>query len=262
MVEKELQQDETNSNEVGEVWLIGAGPGDPDLLTFRALRLMQQADVVLHDRLVSPEILNLVRRDADRIYVGKKRSEHAVPQGDLNQLLLDLALEGKRVVRLKGGDPFIFGRGGEEIELLAQHQIPFQVVPGITAASGCATYAGIPLTHRDHAQSCVFVTGHLKDNSIDLDWELLAKPNQTVVVYMGLVGLPVISQKLIEHGMSADTPIALVEQGTTSKQRTFTGTLGTLVEQIKDEDVHAPTLTIIGSVVSLHQTLAWFNTGS
>jgi len=253
LIEKELSQDNNEDNEIGEVWLIGAGPGDPDLLTFRALRLMQQADVVLHDRLV-------IRRDADRIYVGKKRSEHAVPQGDINQLLVDLALEGKRVVRLKGGDPFIFGRGGEEIELLAKSGVPFQIVPGITAASGCATYAGIPLTHRDHAQSCVFVTGHLKDGSINLDWDLLATPNQTVVVYMGLVGLPVICEKLIEHGVSKDMPIALVEQGTTNQQRTFTGTIGTLAEQIKGKDIHAPTLIIIGTVVTLHDELAWFNT--
>lgn len=250
------QQDEPRA--VGEVWLIGAGPGDPDLLTFRALRLMQQADVVLYDRLVSPEILNLSRRDADRIYVGKKRSDHAVPQGEINQLLLDLASEGKRVVRLKGGDPFIFGRGGEEIELLAKADIPFQIVPGITAASGCATYAGIPLTHRDHAQSCIFVTGHLKDGTVDLDWEQLATKNQTAVIYMGLVGLPTICKQLIKHGVSTDMPIALIEQGTTARQRVFTGTLSNIVEQISRADVHAPTLIIVGTVVTLHDQLAWF----
>ncbi|NNC99195.1 MAG: uroporphyrinogen-III C-methyltransferase [Gammaproteobacteria bacterium] len=243
----------------GEVWLIGAGPGDPDLLTFRALRLMQQADVVLHDRLVSKDILNLCRRDAERIYVGKRRSEHAVPQPQINRLLVDLAMQGKNVVRLKGGDPFIFGRGGEEIELLANSRIPFQIVPGITAASGCATYAGIPLTHRDHAQSCIFVTGHLKNGSVDLDWKLLAAPNQTVVIYMGLLGLPVICEQLIRHGVVSDMPVALIEQGTTARQRVFTGTLDSISALIKRAEVHAPTLVIIGSVVSLHDRLAWFN---
>ena len=242
----------------GEVWLIGAGPGDPDLLTFRALRLMQQADVVLYDRLVSEPILNLCRRDADRIYVGKKRSEHAVAQGEINQLLVDLALQGKSVVRLKGGDPFIFGRGGEEIELLASAGIPFQVVPGITAASGCATYAGIPLTHRDHAQSCVFVTGHLKNGTVDLNWSSLAVANQTVVIYMGLVGLPTICTKLIEHGVDADMPIALVEQGTTNKQRVITSTLSKMPKVIAGANIHAPTLIIIGTVVTLHKSLNWF----
>jgi len=242
----------------GEVWLIGAGPGDPDLLTFRALRLMQQADVVLYDRLVSDEILNLTRRDADRIYVGKKRSDHAVPQGEINQLLVDLAKEGKNVVRLKGGDPFIFGRGGEEIELLAKSDVPFQIVPGITAASGCATYAGIPLTHRDHAQSCLFVTGHLKDGSVDLNWPLLATKNQTVVIYMGLIGLPIICEELIKHGVSAQMPIALIQQGTTQQQRVLTGTLNTMEQVIQGQKIHAPTLIIIGTVVSLHQELAWF----
>jgi len=248
-----------NQAQNGEVWLIGAGPGDPDLLTFRALRLMQQADVVLYDRLVSPDILDLCRRDADRVYVGKRRSEHAVPQGEINQLLVDLAKQGKSVVRLKGGDPFIFGRGGEEIELLAQSDVPFQIVPGITAASGCATYAGIPLTHRDHAQSCVFVTGHLKDGTVDLNWPMLANPNQTVVIYMGLVGLPIICQKLIEHGVSINMPIALIEQGTTTRQHVYTGELGTMPNIIENKDVKAPTLIIIGSVVSLHDDLAWFN---
>lgn len=246
-------------NEQGDVSLVGAGPGDPDLLTFRALRLMQQADVVLHDRLVSDEILNLTRRDADRIYVGKKRSDHSVPQGQINQLLVDLAKQGKSVVRLKGGDPFIFGRGGEEIELLAESGVPFQIVPGITAASGCASYSGIPLTHRDHAQSCVFVTGHLKDGSVDLDWAMLAAKNQTIVIYMGLLGLPTVCEKLIDHGVSSDMQIALIEQGTTDKQRVFTGTLANMSNQIEGQDIRAPTLIIIGSVVSLHDELAWFH---
>lgn len=247
---------------LGEVSLVGAGPGDPDLLTFRALRLMQEADVVLHDRLVSQEIIELCRRDADRIYVGKRRSDHSVPQAEINQLLVDLAKQGKHVVRLKGGDPFIFGRGGEEIELLSEHGIPFQIVPGITAASGCATYAGIPLTHRDHAQSCLFVTGHLKNGSVDLDWPKLASPGQTTVIYMGLMGLPVICAKLIEHQLPGSTPIALIEQGTTENQRVFTGTLECLPRKIEQEDIHAPTLIIIGGVVSLHKEFAWFDGAS
>lgn len=243
---------------LGEVYLVGAGPGDPDLLTFRALRLMQQADVVLYDRLVAPAILDLCRRDADRIYVGKQRAEHAVPQDQINQRLVSLAQEGKRVLRLKGGDPFIFGRGGEEIEELAAHGIPFQVVPGITAASGCAAYAGIPLTHRDYAQSVRFVTGHLKDGSSDLPWPELVASSQTLVFYMGLVGLPVICQQLIAHGRAADTPVALVQQGTTSNQRVFTGTLADLPERIANQQVQAPTLIIVGEVVQLREKLAWF----
>ena len=251
-----------NDETSGEVWLVGAGPGDPDLLTFRALRLMQQADVVLHDRLVSDEVLNLCRRDAQRIYVGKKRADHSVSQPDINSLLVEHASQGKRVLRLKGGDPFIFGRGGEEIEKLAEAGVPFQVVPGITAASGCSTYAGIPLTHRDHAQSCLFVTGHLEDGSVDLDWQQLARPNQTVVVFMGLVGLPLICDKLVEAGVSKDMPIALVERGTTPQQRVLTGTLETLPTLVAASSVHAPTTIIIGTVVTLHKNLAWYKPGS
>ena len=243
---------------IGEVYLVGAGPGDPDMLTFRALRLMQQADVVVHDRLVSRRVLDLTRRDASRIYAGKKRANHALPQESINALLVRLAREGKRVLRLKGGDPFIFGRGGEEIETLAGEGIPFQVVPGITAAAGCAAYAGIPLTHRDHAQSCVFVTGHLQDGTVSLDWEHLIQPRQTIVVYMGLVGLPVICRELIGHGMSPDTPAALVEHGTTANQRVFTATVASLPETVSRADVHAPTLIIIGSVVQLRDKLGWF----
>jgi len=243
----------------GEVYLVGAGPGNPDLLTFRALRLMQQADVVVYDRLVSAEILDLTRRDSEKIYVGKQRANHSLPQESINELLLNLAKKGKRVVRLKGGDPFIFGRGGEEIEALLEENIDFQVVPGITAASGCSTYAGIPLTHRDHAQSCTFVTGHLKDNSIDLNWSQLAAPNQTVVFYMGLSGLAKICQSLISHGCSKDHPIAIIQQGTTANQRVITGTLESLPQSVIDEKIKAPTLIIVGTVVSLHDKLNWFN---
>lgn len=246
---------------VGEVYLVGAGPGDPDLLTFKALRLMQKADVVLYDNLVSKPILEMTRRDADRIFVGKMRGNHTVPQEGINELLVRLALEGKRVLRLKGGDPFIFGRGGEELEKLAEHKINFQVVPGITAASGVSTYAGIPLTHRDYAQSCVFVTGHLKDNSMDLDWEMLARPKQTIVVYMGLQGLEMLCAQLIKHGLTGDTPAAIVQQGTTPNQRVITGNLASLPNNPEIKTLHAPTLIIIGGVVSLRDKLAWFKPG-
>ena len=243
---------------IGEVYLVGAGPGDPDLLTFRALRLMQQADVVVYDRLVSSQVLDLTRRDSEKIYVGKQRKNHHLPQDSINELLATLAKQGKRVVRLKGGDPFIFGRGGEEIETLVQQGISFQVVPGITAASGCASYAGIPLTHRDHAQSCTFVTGHLKDGSIDLNWQQLSAPNQTIVFYMGLSGLKHICQSLIDHGCSTSHPIAIIQQGTTPNQRVITGTLESLPDTVDRNNIKAPTLIIVGTVVSLHEQLKWF----
>lgn len=259
MVETCCRTDGGESINQGEVYLIGGGPGDPDLLTFRALRLMQQADVVVYDRLISPAVLDLTRRDADRMYVGKERDNHSVPQDQINQLLVDLAKEGKRVCRLKGGDPFIFGRGGEEIELLAENHIPFQVVPGITAASGISSYAGIPLTHRDHAQSVTFATGHLKDGTSNLNWKALAQPGQTVVFYMGLKGIETITSKLIEHGMDPKTPAALVQKGTTPDQEEYIGTLDTLPQIVKEAEIKPPTLTIIGSVVTLHEKLDWFH---
>jgi uroporphyrin-III C-methyltransferase/precorrin-2 dehydrogenase/sirohydrochlorin ferrochelatase len=249
----------TDSFKTGEVYLVGGGPGDPDLLTFKALRLMQQADIVLYDRLVSKEVLNLVRRDATRIYVGKTAGDHPVTQDNINQKLVDYALEGNRVVRLKGGDPFIFGRGGEEIETLAEHGIPFQVVPGITAASGCASYAGIPLTHRDHAQSVRFIAGHLRSGKMDLNWPELVQPNQTLVFYMGLNGMETICQQLKDHGLDPTTPCALIEKGTSDRQQVFVGDLDTLPGIVRGAGAKAPTLIIVGSVVSLHNKLAWFS---
>ena len=244
----------------GEVYLVGAGPGDPDLLTFKALRLMQQADVVLYDRLVAPEIVEMCRRDADLLCVGKAASNHSVPQEQINQKLVALAREGKRVLRLKGGDPFIFGRGGEEIAELAQHGIPFQVVPGITAASGCSCYAGIPLTHRDYAQSVRFVTGHPKGGSLDLPWHELVSTTQTVVFYMGLGTLPDIAKQLVAHGRAAATPVAIIERGTTPQQRVILGTLNDIGRRIVDEQVESPSLAIVGEVVALKDRLAWFYT--
>lgn len=245
---------------LGEVYLIGAGPGDPDLLTLRAFRLLQQADVVLYDRLVAPQILEQLAANGERelVYVGKRRAEHAVAQPGINRMLSDYARRGKRVARLKGGDPFIFGRGGEEIEHLASEQIPFQVIPGITAANGCASYAGIPLTHRAHAQSVRFVTGQLRDGGVDLDWQSLVAPGQTLVFYMSLNGLPLICENLLAHGLAADLPVALIEKGTTLRQKVYVSTLGEMRGVLAANDIRAPTIFIAGTVVSLRRSLKWF----
>ncbi|MBL4821587.1 MAG: uroporphyrinogen-III C-methyltransferase [Gammaproteobacteria bacterium] len=254
--------DPENMQTGGEVYLVGAGPGDPDLLTLKALRLMHKADVVLYDRLVSEEILQKVRPDAKKIHVGKQRSRHSVPQETINDMLVRLATAGSRVLRLKGGDPFIFGRGGEEMESLIDHGIPFQVVPGITAASGCASYAGIPLTHRDYSQSVQFLTGHFNDKTEEPDWSLLTRGNQTLVFYMGLLNLAAICKNLVDHGMSIDMPAALIQQGTTKNHKVVVGTLGALAGQVSAAGLRAPTLLIIGNVVKLRQQLDWFKRGA
>ncbi|WP_199508756.1 MULTISPECIES: siroheme synthase CysG [unclassified Psychrobacter] len=246
------------STHQGEVYIVGAGPGDPELLTFKALRLMQQADVVFYDALVSPQVLDLCRRDADKIYVGKKRSNHAVAQQDINALLVSHAKKGQRVVRLKGGDPFVFGRGGEEIEQLRAEGVRYEVVPGITAANAAASYAGIPLTHRDHAQSVRYVTGFLKAGEPNQQFESLLNPNETVVFYMGLHALPRLTAGLIEAGRDADTPIAIVSNASMPNQQVLTGTLATIVEQQAEAQLPTPALLIMGDVVALHDTLSWY----
>ena len=242
----------------GRVYLVGAGPGDPDLLTLRAVRLLQQTQAIVYDNLVSPEVLDYVSPNALRFYAGKRRNNHTLLQEEINALLVKLAREGKHVVRLKGGDPFIFGRGGEELETLAAHGISFEVVPGVTAASGVSSYAGIPLTHRDYAQSCLFVTGHLKDGSANLDWPSLVRPRQTVVIYMGLGGLPEICRQMVAHGAAPELPIAVVQNGSLQTQRVVTGTLANMAERVAQAGLVSPCLTIIGEVVKLHDTLAWF----
>ncbi|MEH6730829.1 MAG: siroheme synthase CysG [Pseudoalteromonas distincta] len=242
----------------GEVYVVGAGPGDPELLTLKALQLMQQADVVVYDFLVSDEIMELVRRDADLICVGKRLGDHSVVQEDTNQMLVDLAKQGKKVCRIKGGDPFIYGRGGEEVQVLAANNVNYQIVPGITAAAGCSAYAGIPLTHRDHAQAIQFVTGHCKKDGQELDWQSLAKANQTLAIYMGVIKSPHIQSELLKHGRKADTPVAIIENGTRKNQRVVTGQLGELADLIERNSIISPALLIIGEVAALHSQLAWF----
>jgi uroporphyrin-III C-methyltransferase len=242
----------------GKVWLVGAGPGDPDLLTLKAARLIGSADAIVYDHLVGEGVRALFPASARQVYVGKKAAKHTLKQEEINQLLVDLARQGLAVVRLKGGDPFIFGRGGEELEVLHAAGIAFEVVPGVTAAAGCAAYAGFPLTHRDHAQSVTFVTGHLKDHSIDLDWPALARPGQTVVFYMGVGGAPEICRQMIAHGLPASTPAAIIRRGTLPDQQTLLSTLDQLPQRIVEAGIKPPALIVVGSVVGLHDTLSWF----
>jgi uroporphyrin-III C-methyltransferase/precorrin-2 dehydrogenase/sirohydrochlorin ferrochelatase len=246
---------------MGEVYLVGAGPGDPDLLTFRALRLMQQADVVLYDRLVDPAILDLVPREAERVYVGKRPRNHAAAQGEISQTLVRFARQGKRVLRLKGGDPFVFGRGGEEIETLADEGVPFQVCPGITAAIGCSAYSGIPLTHRDHAQACIFVTAQGKDGPIARDWKALVRPGQTVAIYMGLGRIEETMSDFVAQGVDARTPAAIIDNGARPNQRVVVATVASLAKAARDAGLRGPTIIVVGSVVTLREKLNWNQTG-
>ncbi|HVF17862.1 MAG TPA: siroheme synthase CysG [Steroidobacteraceae bacterium] len=258
-INENLTKTAANHVPAGEVVLVGAGPGDPGLLTLRALRAMQNADVILYDRLVSAEVLDLARRDAERIYVGKAAGNAHVSQEGINELLVKLAKQGKRVCRLKGGDPFIFGRGGEELEALAAEGIRFEVVPGVTAAAGCAAYSGIPLTHRDHAQALTFVTGHCKGETSNVDWDLVSRPNQTAVFYMGLKHLDAIVANLRAHGVPADRAAAVIEQGTSARQRVVTASIAELADRVKEAGIESPALLIVGEVTRLHETLRWFN---
>ena len=244
---------------VGTVHIVGSGPGDLDLLTLRAARLIGAADAIVYDHLIAEGVLALARPDAEKIYAGKESSKHTVPQKELNRLLVRLARAGKQVVRLKGGDPFVFGRGGEEIEALVESGVPFDVVPGVTAAAGCAAYAGIPLTHREHAQAVAFATGHLKDGTINLDWPSLARPRLTVVFYMGVGGIAEICRQMIAHGLPGDHPAAVVQNGTTLRQRVVTADLATLARKVEAAGITSPALIIVGTVVRLQQTLAWFD---
>lgn len=246
------------SASAGKVWLVGAGPGNPDLLTIKAVRMLAQADAVVFDHLVGNEIMAMINPRARQIYAGKQSSKHTLPQEDINELLVSLAREGLQVVRLKGGDPFIFGRGGEELETLAKAGIAFEVVPGVTAATGCAAYGGFPLTHRDHAQSVTFVTGHLKDGTVNLDWPALARPRQTVVFYMGIGAASEICRQMIAHGLPSLTPAAVIRNGTLPTQQTLLATLGTLPHRIEESGIKPPALIIVGSVVGLHDALHWF----
>ncbi|PTD96680.1 uroporphyrinogen-III C-methyltransferase [Pseudothauera lacus] len=246
----------------GHVYLVGAGPGDPELLTLRGARLVAGADAVVYDNLVSPLVVDLAPPEAERIYVGKKAADHTLPQDEINALLIRLAQGGRRVVRLKGGDPFIFGRGGEEMEALVTAGITVEVVPGVTAAAGIAAYAGIPLTHRDHAQSVVFATGFLKDGALELDWPMLARPAQTLVIYMGISRLAEICARLIEHGLPAGTPAAVIERGTTARQRIAVGDLESLAARVAAAGIRPPALTVVGGVVGLYPRLAWFAPGA
>ncbi len=247
-----------NNTPNGIVYLVGSGPGDLELLTLRAARLIGEADSIVYDHLIADGVLELARPDAQKIYAGKETTKHTLPQQELNLLLVQLAREGKKVVRLKGGDPFIFGRGGEEIETLVEFGVPFEVVPGVTAAAGCAAYAGIPLTHREHAQTVVFATGHLKDGTVNLDWAALARPHQTVVFYMGIGGIGEICRQMIAHGLPETHPAAVVQNGTSTRQRVLTADLATLPEKVAAAGVGSPALIIVGTVVTLQKKLAWF----